>query len=239
MAGHVRSLFVGAIVVASALLIATPMYGDEWTDFHFSINPVSPTDQDTFDLRSWRWFGDSGYALQDQSIVVRGNEIDLSIVVRDYHYPPGLYFLTVMTPVGAYFNDYGPLAAGNYQVNAKMWKTYWPDYPGSLFQEATFHFTVGETVGSPALDGDYNGDGVVDLSDYTVWRNFSGMRGADLAADGNHDEVVDDDDYLMWKNHFGETVEVGSMSFSSAAPEPGALLLVLCGTASIGYVRRR
>ena len=198
-----------------------------------------PTDQDTFDLRAWRWFGDSGYDLQDQSITVTGNQIDVYILVRDYHFPSGGVFLTVMTPVGAYFNDYGPLDAGDYQVNAKMWKTYWPDMPASLYKEATFNFSVSESnVGQP-LVGDYNGNGLVDLSDYTVWRNSSGMRGADLAADGNHDEVVDDDDYVMWKNQFGETAEVGSKNVSTAAPEPGTLLLVLCCSATIGYIRRR
>jgi hypothetical protein len=36
-----------------------------------------------------------------------------------------------------------------------------------------------------AADGDYNGNGVVDAADYTIWRETLEQTGAGLAADGN------------------------------------------------------
>ncbi len=52
--------------------------------------------------------------------------------------------------------------------------------------------------------GDYNLDCVVNLADYTVWRDTLGATGAGLVADGNPDEVIDAQDYMVWKDHFGE-----------------------------------
>ncbi|MEM1186823.1 MAG: trypsin-like serine protease, partial [Planctomycetota bacterium] len=49
---------------------------------------------------------------------------------------------------------------------------------------------------SGVLEGDYNGDGVVDGADYTFWANrFGGTTADDLLADGNGDGVVDGADY--------------------------------------------
>ncbi len=51
--------------------------------------------------------------------------------------------------------------------------------------------------------GDYNGDGVVDAADYTVWQDTKGST-TDLRADGNGDGVVDAADHDLWKAHFGQ-----------------------------------
>jgi len=50
------------------------------------------------------------------------------------------------------------------------------------------------------LLGDYNGDGSVNVADYTVWRNTEGSVD-DLRADGNGDGTVDQADYDLWKSH--------------------------------------
>jgi hypothetical protein len=72
------------------------------------------------------------------------------------------------------------------------------------------------------LPGDYNQNGIVDVADYTVWRNTLGLTGTGLAADGLPDHVIDDADYDVWKTHFGEEVGTGSASAGSAqsVPEP-------------------
>jgi hypothetical protein len=51
--------------------------------------------------------------------------------------------------------------------------------------------------------GDFNGDGVVDIADYTVWADNFG--GAGPAGDGNGDGVVDIADYTVWADNFGST----------------------------------
>lgn len=80
--------------------------------------------------------------------------------------------------------------------------------------------------------GDYNGDGVVDVADYTVWRDSLGSGFGVFAADGDGDGFVTIDDYAVWRNHFGE----GAPGAAAAAPEPGAAALILAAAA---LVRRR
>lgn len=58
----------------------------------------------------------------------------------------------------------------------------------------------------PGLAGDYNGDGRVDLADYSVWRDTLGST-TELAADGNENDVIDAGDYTVWKEHFGDTAD--------------------------------
>ena len=85
--------------------------------------------------------------------------------------------------------------------------------------------------------GDFNGDGLVDLADYVIWRNSLGLTGTDLAADANGDSVVDSLDYVVWKEQFGSSSTVGSLTSATAVPEPGsAVTLMLCGLAFVGCV---
>jgi hypothetical protein len=67
-------------------------------------------------------------------------------------------------------------------------------------------------VSSPGLDGDFNGDGVVDAADYVVWRTTLG----------------DDANYKLWRNNFGAMSSDGESAAASfvAAPEPTAVVLV-------------
>ena len=67
------------------------------------------------------------------------------------------------------------------------------------------------------LAGDYNGDGVVDAADYTVWRNNEGATGLlpFSGADGNGDGVVNEADREVWRNAFGADDQS-----SMAVPEP-------------------
>jgi hypothetical protein len=91
------------------------------------------------------------------------------------------------------------------------------------------------TVAFP-LEGDYNGDGEVNLADYTVWRDSLGATGKNLAADGNFDWVVDAEDYGLWKNNFGDEVP-GALLAPASVPEPASVLLVL-GCSIVGLLRR-
>ena len=92
------------------------------------------------------------------------------------------------------------------------------------------------------LEGDYNGDGLVDVNDYAVWRDTLGQTTGDLSADGDGSGVIDQADYDLWKANFGETAVAGSLTSAlspslgpvpeglatqSAAPEPAGLLLMV------------
>ena len=86
------------------------------------------------------------------------------------------------------------------------------------------------------LAGDYNQDGTVDASDYTVWRDTLGSA-INLAADGNGNGAVDQADYIIWKSNFGSTAN-GS-AHNNMVPEPSALLLVACTGFVLGLIRAR
>src|SRR5690606_25888505 len=88
------------------------------------------------------------------------------------------------------------------------------------------------------LTGDFNGDGVVDAADYTVWRNTLGST-TDLAADANGDLMVDHEDYALWKANFGETLaSQAALAAAGAVPEPGSMLTML-GAVALGLGIRR
>jgi hypothetical protein len=72
--------------------------------------------------------------------------------------------------------------------------------------------------------GDYNGDGLVDAADYTVWRDADGSTAIPSAgADGNGDGLVNAADLTVWRNHYGESAAMPA----SAIPEPGCLTILI------------
>jgi hypothetical protein len=76
----------------------------------------------------------------------------------------------------------------------------------------------------PALEGDFNGDAVVDAVDYVVWRNGLGTTHTP-------------EQYDLWRAKFGTAA--GSSAFSArSVPEPSTLVLLLCGALS-AQARRR
>ncbi len=101
------------------------------------------------------------------------------------------------------------------------------------------------------LAGDYNGNGIVDAADYTVWRDNVGQPVAAFSsADGTGDGEIGAADYDLWKANFG-TFLSGSGSalgagssptpVTSSVPEPSslvlALFLFLSAAAARGYSR--
>ncbi|TWT92889.1 hypothetical protein Pla108_40290 [Botrimarina colliarenosi] len=79
----------------------------------------------------------------------------------------------------------------------------------------------------PELEGDYNGDGMVDAADYTVWRDGDS---ADSTQAG----------YDLWAANYGATPGSGPAEGATAAvPEPTTLVALLLGLATIGVARRR
>jgi hypothetical protein len=86
----------------------------------------------------------------------------------------------------------------------------------------------------PVLPGDYNGNGIVDAADYTVWRDQLGQNFTlTNEVDGVTPGMVTPEDYDEWVVRFGNTVGMGSASGSgtlqsTAVPEPAAAWLLVC-----------
>ena len=63
-------------------------------------------------------------------------------------------------------------------------------------------FISSETV----LYGDFNGDGIVDAADFTVWEDNLGKDASILNGNGTGAAVVVKADYELWKANFGQTL---------------------------------
>lgn len=86
------------------------------------------------------------------------------------------------------------------------------------------------------LAGDYNGDGLVDAADYTVWRSSVGQQGIGLDADGSGNGTVGESDYLAWLQNYQRTSAGGS---PAAVPAPGGgMLAALLAALGLARVRR-
>ncbi len=70
--------------------------------------------------------------------------------------------------------------------------------------------------------GDYNGNGVVDMADYVLWRN-----GGPLANEVADQGSVSAADYTEWRARFGNTSGSGASLGGGAVPEPASVLLLL------------
>ncbi|MEN1678134.1 MAG: LamG-like jellyroll fold domain-containing protein [Planctomycetota bacterium] len=108
--------------------------------------------------------------------------------------------------------------------------------PGALSsQDVADRFAEVTTAG---LRGDYNGDGMVDAADYTVWRDNLGGDAATVFPAGTRGVAgagpIGIGDYQVWKSQFGATAAV----LAANAPEPGSLMLLATGVCLCGRRRR-
>lgn len=88
--------------------------------------------------------------------------------------------------------------------------------------------------------GDFNGDGLVNLADYTVWRdNLGAADESVLANNGDGTNGVNAGDYEVWKQAFGNASSA-SIVASANVPEPStASIAGLIVLGSIALARRR
>jgi hypothetical protein len=75
-------------------------------------------------------------------------------------------------------------------------------------------------VAGENLPGDFNDDGVVNLADYTVWRdNLGAPNELALNGNGNNSGSVDAGDYNLWKSNFGSGGSLEAVD-AQQVPEP-------------------
>ncbi|MEO1498787.1 MAG: sulfatase-like hydrolase/transferase [Planctomycetota bacterium] len=88
------------------------------------------------------------------------------------------------------------------------------------------------------IAGDFNGDGSVDVADYTVWRDALGEEVSPLiGADGNGDGMVTEEDLDLWRANFGAVVV--ELTGEAAIPEPSAAAVAALGCLLLGKEKGR
>jgi hypothetical protein len=89
---------------------------------------------------------------------------------------------------------------------------------------------------SSSLIGDYNGNGIVDAGDYTVWRAHLGQTFALSNRSSANTGPIGAADHNTWKSNFGQTSGSGA---ATAVPEPGSRLLICLAAIGIGWHSRQ
>ncbi|HVT28467.1 MAG TPA: dockerin type I domain-containing protein, partial [Lacipirellulaceae bacterium] len=109
-----------------------------------------------------------------------------------------------------------------------------------------WHENISATAISMSLDyADYNHNGVVDASDYVVWRKMLNTSVTNhTGADGDGDGHITMADFTYWKSHLGDTsggspgAGAGSLA-SFNVPEPASgWMAILTGCLLIDLPRR-
>lgn len=156
-------------------------------------------------------------AVHHSGVASLGGVLEVSLI-DDYNPQPGDTF-EFLTAIGGVQNTFATELL--------------PSLFGGLEMEISYGVNSVELLVTSNLDGDYNNDGVVNLADYTVWRDNLGAAAGTLVNDPNAG-MIGTAQYDAWKINFGATLSQSGSLRNSTAPEPSTCFLVtLVALASI------
>lgn len=147
--------------------------------------------------------------------------------------------LNIESLLGSNFDSVGRMVSFGEDAKGNV---YIVDYGGGASGE------IWRIATDNLLVGDFNADGHVDNSDFSLWHDSFGdvADGTPPPADANGNGVVDAADYTIWRDNLGASVHdplVSSAQATSNVPEPTSALLIvqLIGLilANGWHVRRR
>jgi hypothetical protein len=145
---------------------------------------------------------------------------------------------------GAPSGDGGSLAAQRSLSLGRVWNPNAVPVPDLVFEARELNEQPITIVTELTVSGDYFLDGVVNQTDYAVWRQNFGSSTM-LDADGNLNGTVDAADYVIWRNNRGLSATAFSTGTSLAAlspaavPEPSAIALLFAVSSSYYVTRAR
>jgi hypothetical protein len=88
----------------------------------------------------------------------------------------------------------------------------------------------------PAINGDYNNNGIVDAADYVVWRDRLGQS-VTMPNDATPGTVTAAD-YAVWRNNFGRTPAGSSAAALAVVPEAASVISMAAGVIAAVFARR-
>ncbi|HEX4413944.1 MAG TPA: PEP-CTERM sorting domain-containing protein [Lacipirellulaceae bacterium] len=127
------------------------------------------------------------------------------------------------------FNDlFGTIGSGPNDIIPTGFQFYFNKTGGAAFPLTVYIDNIRFGTTPAGVPGDYNGNGVVDMADYVLWRNGGPLQN-EIADVG----TVSDADYTAWRNAFGNTSGSGSVLGSAAVPEPTSMVLLCVAIGAI------
>ncbi|MEO0529616.1 MAG: PEP-CTERM sorting domain-containing protein [Planctomycetota bacterium] len=113
------------------------------------------------------------------------------------------------------------------------------DNAGGTFivRDWAYNSVPGEPINAGQVAGDYNGDGLVNAADYTVYRDTE-FSTTDLRADGDADGEIGEGDLFTWSEDYGFSAFAFEIPAAAATPEPASLGLLAAGAAGVAMLRR-
>jgi len=201
--------------------------------FEADLTPGSSPAEVTYDANVY--FGNEATANMEIAGIMLGTQYDRLIVSGELHFGGTLEVTTISSFVPGVGDSFDIFDWGT--ADGAFATLDLPALEENLMWNAEQLYITGTL--RVVLAGDYNGNGIVDAGDYTVWRNSLGRTGVGLAADGNGNNQIDAGDFGVWEANFGATAGSGSGANANAAvPEPATLMLIILAAAGV-YARRR
>jgi len=117
-----------------------------------------------------------------------------------------------------------------YQSSTGMFDSFsLPGLASGLRWESAQLYTNGTLTVAEVLEGDFNGDGTVDLVDYNVWRDSLGKaEDGVVVLSGNGDGgLVSASDFVLWQTNYGSMMAGSVNAQLNAVPEPSTLVVSL------------
>lgn len=107
-------------------------------------------------------------------------------------------------------------------------------------EEATPGHVLYQSFANQPLPGDFNGNGVVDAADYTLWRDNLGAANESAINNNGDGGGITASDYTFWKQRFGNSAGSGAsgLATTGAVPEPATAFLAVF-TFGLAAVARR